>query len=339
MVVTAGAQTGSAPTKKPLNESAAASVEKTENAEKTVKRPKSYDLDAMDKSVDPCQDFYQYACGTWRKNNPIPPDQARWGRFNELAEYNRQFLRNILEKVSADDPKRTPVQQKIGDMYQSCMDETAVNKKGSTPLKPELDRIAAITTKDQLVDTIAYLQSLGVQALFGFGASPDLHNASMQIANVVQGGLGLPDRDYYSDTDAKSQETRQKYLEHMAKMFVLLGDDEAAAKKEAQAVMDIETRLADAAFKRVMMRDPKNRDHKMKVTELATLAPNFKFDRFFTSTGAPGFTEVNVVPPDYFQKVDGVVDSVPVADWKTYLRWHAVRAGAQTLSEPFVREN
>jgi len=186
-----------------------------------------------------------------------PSRPVALGRFNELADYNRQFLHNILEKVSANDPKRTDVQQKIGDMYQSCMDETAVNKKGSTPLKPELDRIAAITNKDQLVDTIAYLQSLGVQAVFGFGASPDLHNASMQIANVSQGGLGLPDRDYYSDSDAKSQETRQKYLEHMAKMFVLLGDDEVAAKKEAQAVMDIETKLADAAFKRVMMRDPK----------------------------------------------------------------------------------
>ena len=128
---------------------------------------------------------------TWRKNNPIPSDQSRWGRFNELADYNRQFLHNILEKDAANNPKRSPVEQKIGDMYASCMDEATVNKKGSAPLKPELDRIAAITTKDQLVDTIAYLQSLGVQAVFNFGASPDLHNASMQIANIAQGGLGL----------------------------------------------------------------------------------------------------------------------------------------------------
>jgi putative endopeptidase len=307
--------------------------------EKTFSRPKSYDLAAMDKSVDPCDNFYEYACGTWRKNNPIPSDQARWGRFNELAEYNRQFLHNILEKAAANDPKRTPVMQKIGDTYHSCMDETTVNARGSAPLKPQLDRIAAIKNKDQLIDTIAYLHSMGVPALFGFGATPDLHNASMIIANVSQGGLGLPDRDYYLEQDPKSEETRQKYMEHMTRMFVLLGDDEAAGKKEAQAVMDIESKLADAAYKRVMMRDPKSRDHKMKVAELEALAPNFKFDRFFLASGAPGFAEINVVPPDFFQKVSGVIDSVPLEDWKTYLRWHLVHGAASTLSEPFVREN
>src|SRR6476660_10395847 len=186
------------------------------DAEKTIARPKSYDLSAMDKSVDPCDNFYEYACGTWRKNNPIPSDQSRWGRFNELGDYNRQFLHNILEKASANDPKRTPVMQKIGDMYQSCMDEATVNAQGSAPLKPEMDRIAAITNKDQLIETIAYLHSLGVPALFGFTSGPDLHNASMRIANVGQGGLGLPDRDYYFDSDPKSQETRQKYQEHVA---------------------------------------------------------------------------------------------------------------------------
>jgi putative endopeptidase len=344
-VVAAAAQTGSAPGKKSTKGPAAAAVEKaavttaTASGEKTIARPKSYDLSAMDKSVDPCEDFYQYACGTWRKNNPLPSDQSRWGRFNELGDYNRQFLHNILEKASANDPKRTPVMQKIGDMYQSCMDEATVNAQGSAPLKPEMDRIAAITNKDQLIETIAYLHSLGVPALFGFTSGPDLHNASMLIANVGQGGLGLPDRDYYFDSDPKSQETRQKYQEHVAKMFVLLGDEEAVAQKEAQAIMDIETKLADAAFKRVMMRDPKNRDHKMKVAELAALAPNFRFERFFASTGAPAFSEVNVVPPDFFQKVNGVVDSVSLDDWKTYLRWHTVRNAAQTLSEPFVKEN
>jgi putative endopeptidase len=344
-VLTAAAQTGSAPAKKSTAGSAASAVpkatEKTAAAagEKPVARPKSFDLGAMDKSVNPCEDFYQYACGNWRKNNPIPSDQARWGRFNELAEYNRQILREILEKASANDPKRSPVMQKVGDMYQSCMDEATVNAKGITPLKAELDHIAAITNKDQLIDTVAYLQSIGVPALFGFGAQPDLHNASTQIANVVQGGLGLPDRDYYFDDDQKSKETREKYVEHMANMFVLLGDSQDAAKKEAQAVMDIETKLADAAFKRVQMRDPKNRDHKVKIAELETMAPGFDFARFFTARGGPSFTEINVVPPDFFQKVSPAIDAVALADWKSYLRWHAARAAAPLLSQPFVEEN
>jgi putative endopeptidase len=330
------AQTGGAPGKKPAKSSSAAPAS---SGEKNVARPKSFDLSAMDKSVNPCEDFYEYACGTWRKNNPIPSDQARWGRFNELAEYNRQFLHNILEKASANDPKRSPVMQKIGDMYQSCMDEATVNSKGSEPLKPELDRIAAITNKDQLIAEIAHLHSMGVAALLNFGAGPDLHNASMMVANVAQGGLGLPDRDYYLEQDPKSQETRQKYLEHMANMFVLLGDDKAVAQKEAQAVMDIESKLADAAFKRVQMRDPKNRDHKMKVTELETLAPGFDFARFFSASGAPEFSEVNVIPPDFFKKANAVVDSASIDDWKTYLRWHLVHNAAPGLSDPFVKEN
>ena len=301
------------------------------------KQPKSFDISAMDKTVDPCENFYQYSCGNWRKNNPIPSDQSRWGRFNELAEYNRNVLHTILEKNMASDPKRNATQQKIGDMYQSCMDEAGVNAKGKAPLKGEMDRIAAIGNKDQLVETIAWLHGVGVQALFGFGSSPDLHNASMIIAGVSQGGLGLPDRDYYLATDDKSKETRAKYLAHVTEVFGLLGDSKEAAVKNAQAVMDIETKLAEAAYERVKMRDPKNRDHKMKVSELATAAPNFHFEKFFAATGAPSFSEVNVVPPDFFQKVNPVIDSVSLDDWKNYLRWHAARAASNFLSEDFVK--
>jgi putative endopeptidase len=285
---------------------------------KRVTRPKSFDIDAMDKAVDPCTDFYVYSCGTWRKKNPIPPDQARWGRFNELAEYNRQVLHEILEKASANDPKRSPVMQKIGDFYQSCMDEQAVNAKASSPSKPALDRIAAVHDRASLIDAIAHLQSNGVPVLFGFRSAPDLHDASMEIANVSQGGLGLPDRDYYIATDPKSQDTREKYQAHVAKMLALLGDNDTTAKKEADAVMAIETRLAQASMERVKLRDPKNRDHKMKLSELATLAPSFDFQRIFEGTGAPKFEQVNVVAPDFFQQTNAALDSIPLDDWKTY---------------------
>ncbi len=293
----------------------------------------------MDKSVDPCEDFFQYACGTWRRDNPIPADQSRWGRFNELTEYNRSILHSILEKAAANDAKRTPVIQKIGDFYQSCMDEQTVNQKGLTPLKPELDRINALANKDQLIAEIARLQGTGVNALFAFSSQPDLHNASMEIAGIHQAGLGLPDRDYYIGDDAKSRETREKYQAHLVKMFGLMGDDQAAAQKEAQTVMNIETRLAQAAMDRVKLRDPKNRDHKMTVAELQSLAPNYQFQRFFSATGAPSFKEVNVVPPDFFQQTNALLDSVSINEWKSYLRWKAVHDVAAVLSQPFVDEN
>jgi putative endopeptidase len=331
------AQGGAAPEK--ASKATHAAVKSAAAASDTaVAQPKSFDLGAMDKTVDPCEDFYQYSCGTWRKNNPIPSDQSRWGRFNELNEYNHQILHQILEKASAEDSKRSPVMQKVGDMYGSCMDESAVNAKGAAPLQPELKRIAAISNKKQLIETIAYLHSFGVPALFGFGAQPDLHNASTQIANVGQGGLGLPDRDYYLAQDPKSQETRQKYVEHIANMFVLLGDKPEPAKTEAQAILALETKLAEATTERVKMRDPKSRDHKMAVTELSALAPNFQFATFFAARSGPSFTEVNVVPPDFFQKVNPLIDSVSLDDWKTYLRWHTLRAAAPLLSQPFVDE-
>jgi endothelin-converting enzyme/putative endopeptidase len=304
-----------------------------------VARPKSLDLDSLDKTVDPCADFFQYACGTWRQKNPIPPDQSRWGRFNQLAEYNRQVLHEILEKASADDPKRNVVTRMIGDFYHSCMDEAAVNKRGREPIQPDLARIAAIKNPAAVIETVARLHAQGVPVMFGFRAMADLHNAAMEMANVMQGGLGLPDRDYYLTQDPKSQETREKYVAHMEKMFALLADDAATAKKEAAAVMAIETRLAEASLERVKMRDPKNRDHKMKVSEFVTLTPNFDFKRYLAASTVPAFDEVNVVPPDFFQKEGALLASVPIDDWKSYLRWHLVHVSAPGLSKSFVDEN
>jgi putative endopeptidase len=333
LIATAIGQTGR------LDQKSAASTSKAPADSKRVERPRSFDLDAIDKTVDPCTDFYQYACGTWRKNNPIPADQSRWGRFNQLAEYNRQILRDILEKASIDDGNRTPVMQKIGDYYHSCMDEQAVNARGFDPIKPDLARIAAIANRDQLIDTISYLQSKDIKAIFQFSSEPDLHDASMEIAGIRQGGLGLPDRDYYLKEDAKSKDTRDKYLTHVVRMFTLLADDEATAKKEAASVMDIETNLAQVSLERTRMRDPKNRDHKMKVSELAALTPNFDFASFFAASKAPSFNQVNVVPPEFFQQVSSDLGSIPLSDWKSYLRWQTAHASAPVLANVFVNED
>ncbi|HEV3041988.1 MAG TPA: M13 family metallopeptidase [Candidatus Angelobacter sp.] len=340
-LIVASAQTSApkAPAGKKTSRTSRTSAKAALPGSNAVKAPKSFDLDAIDKSVDPCEDFYEYACGNWRKKNPIPSDQARWGRFNELNEYNRQTLHQILEKASARSAKRSPIMQKIGDFYASCMDEKTVDSKGSAPLKPLLDRIASISNKDQFIETLAALQSQGIPALFGFTSQPDLHNASVEIANVSQGGLTLPDREYYVSSEAKFQETRDKYRDHVAKMFTLLGDEPAEAQKEAQTVLDIETKLANSTMERVKMRNPSNRDHKMPVSELSASAPNFEFSRYFQSRGAPAFSEVNVAPPDFFKQVNETLASVPLDDWKAYLRWHAVNSVAPLLSSSFVDED
>src|SRR5690242_12053502 len=180
-----------------------------------IKRPQSFDLSAMDRSMDPCEDFYEYACGTWLKNNPVPSDQVFWARYNQLAEYNRQVLRRLLEKAAAATSKRTAAEKTIGDFYSSCMNATLAEQRAYGSLKPELARIAAISSREQLINAVAHLYSSGVTALFEFGAQPDLHDATMETATISQGGLGLPDRDYYIGQDDKSKETRARYVAHV----------------------------------------------------------------------------------------------------------------------------
>ena len=302
-------------------------------------RVPKFDLDNLDRSVDPCVDFYKFACGGWMAKNPIPADQVRWGQFNELIERNMVVLRGILEKDQAPSAKRTPVQQKIGDEYASCMDEAQVNKLGAKPIDPMLDRIAKIKTTDDVIIMVAYLHGQGIRSLFRMTSSPDMHDAKMMIADVDQGGLGLPDRDYYLKDDDKSKETRAKYLAHVQKMLELSGMPAKDAESGADKVMEIETALAKASMPRAERRVPKNLDHKMTNQELETLAPNFHFTEYFEDSRTPAFTSLNVSNPAFFKDVNGVVASIAVEDWKTYLRWHVVQSTAPLLSEPFVNED
>jgi putative endopeptidase len=298
-----------------------------------------FDISNIDKSVDPCVDFYQYACGNWMKNNPIPGDQPIWLSFVEVYEHNLLVLRQILEKAAANDPRRSAVTQKIGDFYASCMDEAAVNKAGAAPLKPELDRIAAIKDKTQMLEVMAHEQLVGPNPLLGFGSSPDLHNADLTIASIDQSGLSLPDRDYYLKDDAPTVAIRKAFVDHVTKMLTFMGQSPEQAAQSADTVLKIETELAKASMERTLRRDPKNRDHKMTVAQAEALAPNFHFDRYFAASGAPAFTELNVGNPDYFKSVNAVVESTPLDAWKTYMTWHMLNNAASWLSDNFVQQD
>ena len=295
--------------------------------------------DMLDKNIDPCNDFYAYACSKWQAQNPVPSDRATWGRFNELQERGEYIVRDILEKAAAKTTGRSANEQKIGDYYASCMDESAVEKAGTKPLTHDFDSIAALKSKADLAKEILRLHREGTDVLFNFGSESDFKNASQIIAVVDQGGLGMPDRDYYFKDDAKSVELRQKYVQHVQKMFELLGDVPDKAAAEAKVVMDIETGLAKGALDQTSRRDPQKIYHKVTNQELTALSPDFNWTVYFEGVGAPKFDSLNVAEPDFVKQMGSVLNTFSLDDWKTYLRWHAVHDNAAVLPVAFVNEN
>jgi putative endopeptidase len=299
-----------------------------------------FNLANLDRSVSPCDDFYGFADGGWMKNNPIPADRAAWATFNKLRDQNENALHQILEEASRD-TKAEPGSnwQKIGDFYASCMDESQVESAGLKPLQPELQRIATINDTAALQDEIARLQRDGANAVFAFGSEQDLKDSTQVVAGAGQGGLGLPDRQYYLDDDARSKQLRDAYVQHVTNMFKLAGDDAATAATEAKSVIDAETALAKASKKREDLRDPEANYHPMTLAQLHELTPNFSWTTYFKEVGAPALTDADIGQPDFFKQVDTGFSSVPLDDWKIYLRWHLIHAVASSLPEKFVDEN
>jgi putative endopeptidase len=303
----------------------------------TPKHEPALDVTSMDRSVDPCVDFFQYSCGGWIKANPMPPDQSSWDTYSKMHDENLGRLRGILEAAAAPDATRSAAAQKIGDYYSACVDEKAIEARGAEPLKPELEQIAKLGSKAKLADVAALMVDDNV--LFRFDSTQDFRDATRVIAEADQGGLGLPDRDYYVKDDEKSVELRKAYVAHVQKMFELLGDPSETAAAEAQTAMRIETALAKGSMTRVERREPKNLDHKMTSGELEKITPDFLWQGYFTKVGLPSLASLNVASPGFFKVLNEELAKENLEDWKIYLRWHLVHADAPFLSSAFVNEN
>jgi predicted metalloendopeptidase len=298
-----------------------------------------FDVADLDTTCKPCQDFFNYASGGWIKRNPIQPEYASWGRFNALQNHNQEVLRQILEAAATNKSGPGSIDQKIGDFYSACMNTEAIEAAGIKPIEPELERIAAIGNLAQLQDEAAHLQMQGTRVLFSFGSEQDDKNSQQVIGGARQGGLGLPDRDYYTKDDDKSKQIRDQYVQHVAKMMELAGEASDKASAEARTVLAIETQLAKASKTRVERRDPEANYHKMDAAQLRALTPDFSWDNYFRNLGFPNIHAVNVGQPEFFQALDKEWKSVPISDWKIYLRWHLIRSSAPALSGKFVDEN
>src|SRR5581483_1249992 len=299
-----------------------------------------FDTSSLDKTANACHDFYQFADGGWLKKTEIPAAYPEWGRFDELQDKNREVLHKILDDASLNKTAtKGSAEQKIGDYYGSCMDTGKIEAEGIKPIEPELQRIEAIKDERGIQDEQAHLQSLGVSVLFDFQAGQDFKDSTKVIGQISQGGLGLPDRDYYTKTDDRSKQIRDEYVKHVAKMFELLGDSPDKAAAEAKTVMSIETKLAEASMTIVEQRDPNAVYHKFTLAQLKELTPNYSWPEYFQQIGESNIGDVNFGQPDFLKQVNKMLADVPVTDWKTYFRWHLVNRAANALPEKFVEEN
>ncbi len=299
-----------------------------------------FDPSLVDTSVDPCDNFYKYSCNGWFKRNPLPADQTSYGRFTELYELNRVHLRQILEEAAVPSPSRTPNEEKIGDEYASCMDTGAIDRAGLAPLQPELDRIAALHSLAELPALVGHLQTIGVNAFFEMGSNQDFADANSVISFYGAGGLGLPERDYYTRTDAKSAEQRKQYVEHVSKIFALAGEPDAQARKDAATVLAIETRLAKASLTITEQRDPQNLNHPTDLASFSKELTHFSVANYVAATHAPTTGKMNDAEPKFFAEFNALLADTSLEEIRTYLRWHLLHAYAGTsLPTAFDQES
>ncbi len=319
---------------------AAPAAQQQASAERTTPQapPPGIDLTALDPSVKPCDDFYKFACGSWLARTPIPEDRPQWGRaFSEILERNEALLREILERNAQGEPDPAdPFARKVGDFYATCMDEQKAETASLATLRKELQGIDQIKDSRALARRVAQLHQAGARALFGFGSRQDFKDATQVIGGVDQGGLGLPDRDYYFRDDQKSQELRKLYVDHVGKMLAMVGDKNAAA--HAQRIFQLETELAKASLDRVARRDPNKTYNRLDRTGLLTAAPHFDWNDYFATVGAPEVQAINVTAPGFFRALDLLLEKRNLGDVRVYLKWRTLEAAADTMGARFVEE-
>jgi putative endopeptidase len=320
-------------------------------ASQSTPKLEHFDISQVDKSLDPCQDFYQYACSKWNTANPIPGDQVAWGTGSGLQYWNENILREALEKAAAQTSNRTDYEQKIGDYWAACMDESGIESAGTRDLKAELERIAQMTNKSQLADQVAHIHQAvpGAwqgddnqtrAALLGFGQQQDFDDATKVVASIDQGGLGLPNRDFYIKDDAKSKEIRGQYETHISKMLALSGENPEQAAADAKTIIAIETAMAQAQMDNVARRNPKNLNNKMSLEQVQALTPSFDWKGYIEVVAAPPSSRHYIVAsPQFFRGLEPLIQKHSVDDWKVYLRWHLVHGSAPYLGKAFVDEN
>lgn len=305
----------------------------------TLGQSKAFDPANLDRTADACVDFYQFANGGWLKRTEIPPTESRWGTFNILADRNNAMLKEVLETAARSKAKPGTNARLIGDFYAACMDEAGIEKAGLQPIEPFLNSIDGIKTIDDLKKQIAELQNNGFPAVFSFGAGPDLKNSNLVILNAGQGGLTLPNRDYYTQTDAKSIEIRQRFVQYVSNMFKLLGEDPQRAAADAEKILQLQTRLANASLTPVERRNPDNNYNKISIAAAGELTPHFSWTEFLSYRNIPPTGEINIAPPKFFKELDAMLTDVSLDDWKIYLRWTVLNAAAPSLPKAFADEN
>jgi len=289
-----------------------------------------FDPSLIDKTVDPCENFYRYSCNGWFKRNPLPPDETSYGRFRELYDVNLLHLKQILDEAAVPSPTRSPNEQKIGDEYASCMDTATIDKAGIAPIQPELNRIAALKSIADLPALLAHLHTIGVNAFFSISSSQDFADANSEITYYSAAGLGLPERDYYVRTDAKSVQQRQQYVDHVGKIFVLAGEPDVRATRDAETVLNIETRLARASLTVTELREPKNLDHATDMASLSKELTHFSLAEYVAAAHAPAVSKINDAEPRFFAEFNALIADTPLDQIKTYLRWHLLHTYAGT---------